>query len=81
MQGPLTQECVKYLLQEVFKSKLSTPLEFIGEESLVQRAKLPTSHMICPLTMSLPCDMSHVGEVEGIEESSRPDVEATWSSS
>jgi hypothetical protein len=68
-------------LQEVFRSKLSTPLGFIEIESLVQRTRLPSSHMISPLTILLPCDKSHVGEVEEIEQSSRPDIEATWSSS
>jgi hypothetical protein len=65
------------LFNNVFKSKLSTLLAFI-EKSLVQITILRSSRMISPLAMRIPCEMSHEGEVDDIEQSSRPNVKTTW---
>jgi hypothetical protein len=80
MQGLSTQACRLFLVLDVFKSNEET-LQWDRDEESSLLSTISTLQFSSPLTISLPCVLQHVGEVDEDENSSRPEVEATWSSS
>jgi hypothetical protein len=80
MQGLSTQACKEFVVLNVFKSKEETLQCDRDEESSLHNT-IPTLQVSSPLTIFLPCVFPHFGEVDSDEKSSRPEVEATWSSS
>jgi hypothetical protein len=80
MQGLLTQACKTFSVLDVFKSK-QEPLQWDRDEESSLLGTISTLQFSSPLTVSLPCVLQHVGEVDEDENTSRPEVEATWSSS
>ena len=80
MQGLSTQACKSFSVLDVFKSKEGT-LQWGKDEESSILSIVSTLQFFSPLTISLPCVLQHVGEVGEDENSSRPDVEAIWSSS
>jgi hypothetical protein len=80
MQGLSTQACRLFSMLDVFKSKEEALQRDRDEESSLL-STISTLQFSSPLTISLPRVLLHVGEVEEDDNSSRPEVEATWSSS
>jgi hypothetical protein len=80
MQGLSTQACRLFLVLYVFKSKEET-LQWDRDKESSLLSTISTFQFSSPLTISLPRVLLYVGEVEEDENSSRPEVEASWSSS
>jgi hypothetical protein len=65
---------------DVFESKEET-LQWDRDEQSSLLSTISTLQLSSPLTISLPRVLLHIGEVEEDENSSWPEVEATWRSS
>ena len=78
MQGLSTQACIVFLVPQVLKSKDET-LQWDRDEGSSIVSSISKLQFPSPLTISLPCVLPHVGEVSEEENSSWPEVEATWS--